>query len=195
MAETENLIESDASVIRSNIEETRASLSSKIDALEHEVKETAGDARASVEKQVDEVRKAFDLKYQISRNPWPFLAGAAVLGFLSGGALSKRRPVSAALTPGWLPEKSRRNGEPAFQGAVHSEGRLNGNAQRPQLEQAMQLVKATALGVVLSALREVTTDALPRSLAPHISELIDGVTQSLGGKPIRSTPAREAELH
>ena len=191
MVETEDLAASDPSTIRHSIDETRASLSSKLDALEHEVKETASEAKSSVEHKVEEVKKAVNLRYQVSQHPWPFVAGAIVLGVIAGGMLRKRRSNSSAAEwqPAW-----QGNGGTSVKNVI-SNGDSASKGPRTQLHDTMDAVKGVALGVLLSTLRKVAKEALPESLAPQVNEMFDGVGRSVGTEAGHQNSSRERQAH
>ena len=59
-------------VIRQQMEDTRASLSEKLESLEQQVVGTVHDARDAVADTVQSVKDAFDIKLQTRRHPlWP----------------------------------------------------------------------------------------------------------------------------
>jgi len=98
-------------VIRHEIEETRQSLTEKLETLEGQVKDTIGSVTESVEQTVERVKetvtdtvenvketvsdtvenvkRTFDLSYQVDRHPWAMagvsLAAGMTLGYLTGG--------------------------------------------------------------------------------------------------------------
>jgi ElaB/YqjD/DUF883 family membrane-anchored ribosome-binding protein len=96
----------DPDQIRRKIEETRASLTDKLEALEHEVKRSAQNARDavvgtvetvkhSVEDTVDTVREQFDdavdavkesldVRRHVRNYPWAMVGGSTVAGFITG---------------------------------------------------------------------------------------------------------------
>jgi len=96
------------------MEETRASLSEKLEMLEQQVKETVHDAKAAVHETVDSVKEAvhdtvdsvkdtvhdtvdtvkdtLDITHQFQRHPWAMLGGSMLLGFLGGKLLERSGP-------------------------------------------------------------------------------------------------------
>jgi ElaB/YqjD/DUF883 family membrane-anchored ribosome-binding protein len=93
-------------VIKSQMEETRASLTDKLETLEQQVVETVQDAtsavtdtvenvteavkdtvdtvKESVEGTVEAVQETFDLRLQVERYPWVVMGGSVVVGFIAG---------------------------------------------------------------------------------------------------------------
>jgi ElaB/YqjD/DUF883 family membrane-anchored ribosome-binding protein len=106
-------------VIRQQIEETRSSLTDKLETLEAEVKETVQSARdtvenvqeavehtlssaretvqetissvkETVENATETVKRTFDLPYQVDRHPWAMLGLSFVAGLAGGAFLGGR---------------------------------------------------------------------------------------------------------
>lgn len=69
--------------IRAEIEMTRSSLGTKIDALNQEVREKVDDAK----QQIAHTREKFSLSYHVQQNPWGTFAGAVGVGLLLGRTL------------------------------------------------------------------------------------------------------------
>jgi ElaB/YqjD/DUF883 family membrane-anchored ribosome-binding protein len=100
------LAKQEPEVIRSQIEETRSSLTEKLETLEQEVKETVSEAKTAVTETVETVKETventveavkdtvqgtvetvkhtFDLRCQVDRHPWGMMAGSMLTGFLVG---------------------------------------------------------------------------------------------------------------
>jgi ElaB/YqjD/DUF883 family membrane-anchored ribosome-binding protein len=102
----------------SDIAETRAAMTDKLEQLEERVQDTVQDAKATVLDVVDHVRDAaeafvdraeefveqtkqtFDPTYQVSRHPWMMLGGAIIAGYVLGTIEQRRalgRPVQRRL--------------------------------------------------------------------------------------------------
>lgn len=97
-------------VIREQIEETRTSLTEKLETLEGQVRETVQSAKATVEdtletvkssvqNTVESVKQTFDLSYQVDRHPWAMTGGSFVVGFLLGNYLEGRRQTREVRPP------------------------------------------------------------------------------------------------
>jgi ElaB/YqjD/DUF883 family membrane-anchored ribosome-binding protein len=98
-------------VIRQQIEETRSSLTEKLETLENQVRgtvetakstveDTLGTAKATVEQTIEAVRstvqdtvesvkRTVNVEYQVDRHPWAMLGGSVVAGFVVGSFLGK----------------------------------------------------------------------------------------------------------
>lgn len=117
--------ESDPQVIRHQMEAQRASLSEKLDSLEHKIVETVQGAKEAVaetvqnvrdsvqssvdtvkdtmQSSVDTVKDAFDLPRQVERHPWAMFGGSVALGFAAGWLLNRAPPSRAAVPWGYAP--------------------------------------------------------------------------------------------
>src|SRR5262249_34514997 len=187
-------------VIRQQMEETRASLSEKLETLEQQVVGTVKDARAAVNETVETVKGAVhdtvetvketvDVRRQVERHPWAMLGGSIVLGYL-GGRLYERLE---APSPQWAP--SGINGE--YSPAQYTNGSSppqplreelsepeSGHSLLHQFEPEIAKLKGLALGAVLGVLRDIVTAQVPDPLKPQVSDVMNGITVKLGGQPI-----------
>lgn len=80
-------MDSEGAAMQLKIDETMASLTSKLGALEHQVNDTV----KSVKDSVKSVRDTVDIKRQVRLRPWMFVAGATALGFLGGIRANRRQ--------------------------------------------------------------------------------------------------------
>lgn len=89
-------------VTREQMDETRASLSEKLETLEHHVldsvqgttdavQETVATVKDAVHDTVAGVKDLFDLPLQVRRHPWLIVGGSIALGYLGGYLLLRRR--------------------------------------------------------------------------------------------------------
>lgn len=116
-------------VIRQQIEQTRSSLTDKLETLEEQVKETVSNVthtveetietvkdkvkgtvetvKSTVEETVSTVKRTFDIPYQTERHPWAMTGGSALLGLILGYSLGGRsrrarpRSLYPAAQPAW----------------------------------------------------------------------------------------------
>ena len=103
-------------VTRADMDETRASLSEKLETLEQQVVDSVHGATNAVNETVESVkdaghdtvatvRETFDLPLQVRRRPWVMVGGSIALGYL-GGYLLRRRGSDRPSAKRWS--------EPAF---------------------------------------------------------------------------------
>src|SRR5262245_19695984 len=108
-------------VIRHQMEETRASLTEKLETLEHQVvgtvqgatsavtetvenvkeavQETVETVKDSVRGTVESVKETFDLARQVDSDPWLMVGGSAALGFLCGRLVPRIGAAAAGELP------------------------------------------------------------------------------------------------
>jgi ElaB/YqjD/DUF883 family membrane-anchored ribosome-binding protein len=143
-------------VIRQQIEETRSSLTEKLETLEAEVKGTVQSARETVESAkeaventlstaketvqdtitsvketvsnaTETVKRTFDIPYQVDRHPWAMLGLSAVAGVVCGALLGGRLSTGRRIAR----RLSDLSGEPA----LRPEATPNGAWSRPTHEE------------------------------------------------------------
>jgi len=195
-------------VIREQMEETRASLADKLEALETQLSDKVeGTAEAvantveTVQETVSSVKDSLDLSKQVERHPWLMMGGAVVVGYVAGSLMTPSKPSVAegyaeALPPPPTPIPAQR---PAASSVHTGNGNGRHHAAEPAqekegpLQEGLQLLKGLALGSLMSVLREMLTKALPTSLAADATKVVDEMTEKLGGKPLASNPEDEGE--
>src|SRR5919204_269414 len=88
-------------LIRQQIDQTRSSLTEKLETLEQEVRGTVQSAKATVEETIENVRstvhgtvesvkRTFDVNYQVDRHPWVMMGGSVLAGYAVGCLLTSR---------------------------------------------------------------------------------------------------------
>jgi len=210
-------------VIRQQIDETRESLTQKVEKLENQVKGTVEDVTSSVketveavkdtvdtvktkvsetvEETVDTVKRTFDIPYQVQHHPFA-LAGCSLLaGVALGYAVSGRRAFSPR---SWS--------FPSGGGAARSDlapGYAAGPAPAPErreesrgnllgnllapFESEIGKVKEVAIGALMGMLRDVLKQSLPPALAANVEEIMNSATRKAGGEPVRGSVLPESE--
>lgn len=214
----------DSDVIREQIEQTRSSLSDKIETLEGRVtttvqeaskavdnvtgaveetvatvtdsvqetvtsvKDTVDDTLTAVKDSVGAVKSLFDLPRHVDRYPWVAVGGSLAVGFLLGEVLLSRHTRSGR-GPSDSPPQSHaaavssngngRRGDARASASAEGDGGLLDRFQ-PELSKLTGL----ALGVLMGTFREMVANAAGESLGESVSEIIDSVTEKIGGIPI-----------
>lgn len=159
-------------LIEDQMHQTRESLTEKVATLEQTVVGTLQSAQSAVEDTVHTVKSAvqdtLDISRHIRDNPWTFVAGAAVVGFVTG-ALSKGVAGHAANGSAAHPV------QPAFPPPVPRE-------RRPSWvddlwEMVGHEVKKLGEAAIASA-----SAALKQSLDREIPRFVEGVTSEPGAR-------------
>lgn len=118
-------MDNESEAIRQQMDQTRASLTEKLETLEHQIVETVqgatsamtdtvetvreavhdtvAEVKSTVNDTVDSVKSTFDLPHHVDRHPWLMVGGAIAVGFLASRILDRllepRTPAVAPLVP------------------------------------------------------------------------------------------------
>ena len=115
----------EAEVLRRQMEETRASLTEKLETLEHQIVETVqgataavtdtvenvkesihdtvNEVRHTVHDTVDSVKSTFDVEHHVKTHPWLMFAGAVAAGFVAERLISRLLEPHAPARQSWPP--------------------------------------------------------------------------------------------
>jgi len=177
------------------MEQTRSSLSDKLELLEQKVSDTVQVAatavtdtvetvKESVEATVDSVKETLNLSLHVQRHPWAMVSGAAAVGFLGGWLLTSARRSEAAPTHSAAPPVPRDGQTPALpkQPAAEQSSWLGSLLRTfvPDLEKLKGLAIGAAAGMVRDLILEQTAD----DFKPYLTEKINDLTANLGGQVI-----------
>lgn len=202
-------MENETEVIRQQMEETRSSLSDKLEVLEQQVTNTVMDATKAVSQTVEAVKEtaqstvntvqstvnsvtdsvqavkesikeSLDITGHVERHPWAAVGASVACGYLLGLWVRPRHHARVM-----HPFPSPGNGE-QFQRAQepgfvsHALDDLQ-SKWRPLI----QKVKSLALGAATGLIGEMLVNATPPSLKNEVAEMVDQFTVSLGVKNMR----------
>jgi len=211
----------DEDLIREQMEETRTSLTDKLETLENKVvstvegasdnvtdavesvtdtvQETVAAVKEGVREGVDAVQQMFDCKQHFQNHPWLMLGGSIAAGFVLAEFLSRGRPTveasRASLSPGrgGTAQRSHQgNGHQGTRAGKHAA--VAAPAQSPgAFSEEWKKLKGLAIGALLGTLREVVVKSLPPDLGPQLTEIVDSFTRKMGGEPVPEKVAEEAE--
>ncbi len=163
-------------MIRQQIDQTRSSLTEKLETLEAEVKgtvqtarETVHDTISSVKETVqsarETVKRTFDVEYQVDQHPWAMLGLSLVSGVAVGALLGPRlRPansVARRMAEAAAPPMDRAGAAPAtaWSRLSHDQGARPGFLDKlghqlgEELDKAQDLAITTIAGVVSDVVR------------------------------------------
>jgi len=219
-------MDNEPEVIREQMAATHASLTDKVETLEHQVVDTVQGATCAVQETVDSVKQAvqesvgavkdtvastvesvketLDVWRQIDLHPWLMLGGAVLAGYVGGRVLGRmeERAESRDHTPG---ENGKKNATAAMQGLPPfgtesadlakeeaTPGWLHslGESISPELKQLQGLALGTALGIV----REALASSAPHEVSGKLREIIDDMTQKLGGDVIHEPLVKTSSM-
>jgi len=207
-------MENETEVIRHQMEETRTSLTEKLEKLEDKVlskvegtteavtetvatvqeavQHTVEAVTDSVEHTVKKVKETFDLRRQVESHPWLMFGGAIAAGFAGGQLLGRGSR---------LPFTSYGRGSAGYAGSGGSASSyappqrswLEGLAQT--LAPTLDKVKGLAVGAATGLLGEMIMPSVPDALRDQVTEVLDSFATSLGGKPIHGLTSQDQDQH
>ena len=198
-------------VIRQQMEETRTSLTEKLETLEQQVVETVQGATSAVTETVENVKEAvqdtvstvkdtfqdtvetvketFNLSRQVDRHPWLMFGGAVAVGYLGGRLLLPRGP-SYSYSIGRRPGAGR-SFRPPYRGAAHaplgapeSEAPPTGTGESwlGSLAGRFESEINQLKGLAIGAVMSLVRDALAHSAPPEVGVQLAGVVDSVTEK-------------
>jgi ElaB/YqjD/DUF883 family membrane-anchored ribosome-binding protein len=202
-------VDNELEVIRHQMEEKRASLADKLDALEGRVMETVQGATAEVSHVVEEVKstvdsvtegvketvesvttgvqetvesvkESLDFRDAIRRHPWTAVGGAFAVGCLGAYLLGPSRRTAPQGTG--RPETYSPLPTPVR--ASPPETEAEPSALKEVAKTAMTGLQGLAVGALMGVIREVAVNALPDALKNEVSGLLNEMTTKLGGKTL-----------
>lgn len=205
-------MDSEPEVIRQQMEETRASLTEKLETLEQQVvgtvqgattavsetvesvkeavQQTVDTVKGSVQDTVDSVKDTFDVPRQVDRYPWLMMGGAIALGYVGGRLLLRSSEGPRTYWSSPPTTNGRRDSPPTPEyrpaaAAPPSEadsGWLGAIGDSYGPEIAR--LKGLAIGAVLGLVRDAIARSAPEPMRPRLTDVIDSITTKVGGQPI-----------
>jgi ElaB/YqjD/DUF883 family membrane-anchored ribosome-binding protein len=177
----------------SNVAETVEAVKDTVETVKETVQETVATVRESVEETISTVKETvqdsitavkgmFDIPAMVDAHPWLMFGGAIGVGF----ALERLLVKPAAHRRGFLGAAS----EPMFPAHYSGEDLASSpsSSRRPlaglmkTFEPEINRLKGFAVGALLGSVRDAVANIVPEHMAPKLREVIDSVTQKLGGE-------------
>lgn len=183
-------MDNESEVIRHQMEETRASLSEKIETLENQVVGTVQGATAAVSETVESVKEAvqetvstvqesvqntLDIGHHVDRHPWAMMGGSVALGYLAGCLLGRATSDQARGTQlvsrgdfsnvDW-PAADEANGRPSHR----SSNGANGKTVAPEVKAPEKNVLLETFGPEIQKLKGLALGTLLGVVRDLVSE-------------------------
>jgi len=199
-------------LIQQQMQETRASLTEKLETLEQKVvgtvenattavnetvdviKETVHETVATVQDGVkggvDSVKDLMDVPAHVERHPWLMVGGSVAVGYCLGALLTQRRP------PAVIPMGNSVLWPPAPSNGVVSQNRVppaSAPAEPSIWASEVAKLKGLALGALFGTARELLVSSMPPQMGEQLKDVVDSVTRKVGGQPLPSSDF--AKLH
>jgi ElaB/YqjD/DUF883 family membrane-anchored ribosome-binding protein len=205
-------MDNESEVIHQQMEDTRTSLTDKLETLEQHVKDTvqettdavAGTVEAvketvesvmdTVQESVQSVKDTLNLNHMVDEHPWLMFAGAVGVGFVSGRLLGSLASQGSSDEPA-RPPKLALGQEPA----THRNGLSAGSSAAPapapprrswwsfltdHYSEELGKLKSLAIATAGNVVRETLTENTAPAFAARTREMIDGIVTKLGAIPI-----------
>jgi len=188
----------ETSVIERDMAQTRESLGSKVGALEEKVVDTVKDTTEAVSQTVGSVKEAvqstaeavtgavsdsiqtvkesLDLSAHVRNYPWLMMGGGLALGFVLHCLLNSERKAQTT-------SRSRAATQPPSQGPSWTDSL---GSIWESLGPTASKLQGLALGTTCGVLGELVMQYAPQSLKAGLSDLIDNLTQQVGGTVLRA---------
>ena len=199
--------------IRKEMEDTRSSLTDKLEALETKVtekvvqpvadavekasdvasdivetvKETVHTVSDKVEETTKAVVSAFDIERHMDRHPWLIFGIAATTGCMVGSFLGRRSSQASHET--WSRPKHVRGTNGA---SHHTEAsplrrapKKEASEQESWIKEQMRHLGKLALSALMSSIRDLAKRSVPGPLGDRIGAEVENMTTSLGAEPIQ----------
>jgi hypothetical protein len=172
------------------VHDTTGTISSTVQQLGSTVRETTRDVGATVREAVSSARDALNVSRQMHEHPWLMLGGSVFAGYVGGLLVDNLErghlpslPSLPATPERLLPRDSevrqRVESEPVSRRSGSSFLKALVETFAPELDK----LKRAALGTALGLVRDRVGESVPAHLKENFTELMDRVTQKLGGEP------------
>jgi ElaB/YqjD/DUF883 family membrane-anchored ribosome-binding protein len=210
-------VDRELEVIHDQMEETRASLANKLEALESQVRETVQSASETVasavegakevvssvsegtkqvvdkvSETVESVKEKLSVRRYVEQYPWASLGVAVAAGFVAAQLLP-RRPISQ-----WMGESPVGAGdyyagptEPVRTDPARHEEDGWSKGLQGVLKTAASTVEGLAVGTLMSVIKDVVARNLPHEWQGDLTRVVDDITTRLGGKVMEGNPLSE----
>jgi ElaB/YqjD/DUF883 family membrane-anchored ribosome-binding protein len=161
------------------VEGATTAVSETVEAIKESVHDTVATVNATVKDSVDTVKDFLDVPAHVQQHPWLMVGGSVAVGYCLGTLLAQNpraRFAPAPSGPAWQP--SNRISAPPSTSAP---------AEPSMWAAEVTKLKGLALGVLFGAAREMLVSAVPEHLGEQLKEVVDSVTRKAGGEPLPSS--------
>lgn len=182
------------------------SVGDTVENVKHAVEDTVQNVKSSVRDTVHAVGEVFSISHHVERHPWAMVVGATAVGFVggyilmqkSGDARAEDKFRHLAASQGRVPA-SQYDSSPNFMADIPAprtatpstthdmRSSSHSNAFAEWLKPAASQVQSLAVGAALGLVRDMLVRAVPKPMSGQVTELVDGLTSSLGGQVIRGS--------
>jgi len=210
-------VDDELEVIREEMEEKRASLADKVEALESQVLGTVHSATETVSsavegakevvasvtegakhvvetvsETVDAVKEKLSVRRCVEQYPWASVGVSVAAGFGLAQLLPAHRSTSGDRSEA-LPPASSGGYSPSSTASSYQPPRQeeSHSALTGMLGKAAGTVGSLAVGTLMSAIKGLVTQSLPQQWQSELTRLVDDITTQVGGKVMQGNPLQE----
>lgn len=191
--------------VKETVEVVKETMQETASTVKETVHDTVDTVKESVADTVQSVKETLNLRHQVEEHPWAMVAGAVAVGFIGGRWLINMTgpptgSVAAAMSTPTPPVSPQRTERP--QGSQH-----NGHGTKKKAAAAAPIsqgpswwslihdhfggeidkLKGLAIGAAGSVVREMLTTSAPPPLADRLKEVVDSMTEKLGGQRLEGS--------
>jgi ElaB/YqjD/DUF883 family membrane-anchored ribosome-binding protein len=203
--------------VMNEMQETRTSLTEKLEALEarvtgvvenatstanqlvENVKDTVHDVTEKVESGLESAAETFNLTRQTERRPWLLVSLATGFGCMLGYTLNRpgrRSSGSSYAGSSAAPQRSYETWQ-AGGGLPQQSSAPTASQAAPQKEglfaEEMRRLKGLAVGALMGMARDLVQKSLPESVGNRLAQEFDTMTSKLGAEPIQGPVLEDTE--
>ena len=193
--------------VTETVQGTVQSVGDTVDNVKQAVEDTMNSVKSSVRDTVHTIGEAVSISHHVEQHPWAMMAGATAVGFIGGYVLmgpsrhsradeqfrhlaaSQGRPPQSGYTPteAFTPEPPPQRTVPRNTVREAHETHQHSIALPDWLKPAATQVQGLAVGAALGLLRDILVKAVPKPMSGQVTEIVDGLTSSLGGQVYRGS--------
>jgi len=191
------------STVKDTVEAVRETMHETACTMKETVHDTVDSVKESVAETVESVKESLNLRHQVEEHPWAMLAGAVAVGFVGAKLLLHMTGPPAAMTAAMSaptppvspdrperPSVSHHNGHgPKKKAAAVAAKQEPGwwSLINEQFGGELNKLKGLAIGAAGNVIREVLTSSAPPPMVDRIKEVVDGMTEKLGGQRLEGS--------
>jgi len=172
------------------VENAATAVNETVDAIKETVHETVATVQGGVKESVDSVKDFMDVPAHVDRHPWLMVGGSVAVGYCLGTLLTQSRP------PAVIPAGNSALWPPAPSNGVVSQNRVSpaSTPAEPSIwASEVAKLKGLALGALFGTARELLVSSMPPQMGEQLKDVVDSVTRKVGGQPLPSSDF--AKLH
>jgi hypothetical protein len=182
---TSNIAET-VEAVKETVEKVKDTVEGTVTTVKESVADTIDTVKETVHEGITAVKGMFDIPALVDAHPWLMFGGAVGCGYVIGTLfkpLARQRPRywKAQAQPA-LPDHYSGEDQGAFTAPAPS--RLAGLYHT--FEPEINRLKGLAVGALMRSIGELVTSMVPEHLAPQMGEVLDSMTQKLGGETIHT---------